>query len=37
MEELKPCGFSNFDLCRKCYTEKFPWLNEETETPSYQS
>lgn len=20
-------GFSNFDLCRKCYTEKFPWLS----------
>ena len=24
-------GFSNFDLCRKCYTEKFPWLSGEDE------
>ena len=22
------CGFSSFHLCRKCYSEKFPWLCE---------
>lgn len=25
------CGFSSFHLCRKCYSEKFPWLCEQEE------